>query len=150
MLLSLRHSRRELHLGVREARALAADAAKWLLRGVTPADLRRVLIAGLPHDGVRSAVGFLRHRLVEKLPDAPAPASSPQPSPPAAAGLVTCQGPGEDHAFRPVADETQCPACRRAAAQPKSPNFPPPQTEHTGWRDRFAAVNGMSGPLGTT
>ncbi|MEV6791652.1 hypothetical protein AB0M87_06570 [Streptomyces sp. NPDC051320] len=146
MLLSLRHSRRELHLGVPEARALAADAAKWLLRGVTPADLRLVLLAERPHDGVRSAVGFLRYRLVHKLPDAPEPASAPPPSAPTPTGLVTCQGPGEDHAFRPVADETHCAPCRRAAAQPKSPGSPSAPNDHTPWRERFTVINGAPSP----
>ncbi|MFG2277033.1 hypothetical protein ACGFNY_45685 [Streptomyces chartreusis] len=71
MLLSLRHEQRQLHLGVREARTLAGLAAEWLRRGVTAADLRRVLCGGLPAEGVRSAVGFLAHRLQEKLPAAP-------------------------------------------------------------------------------
>ncbi|MEV8566719.1 hypothetical protein AB0436_14285 [Streptomyces sp. NPDC051322] len=144
VLLSLRHSRRELHLGVREARTLAADAAKWLLRGVTAADLRRALLAELPHDGVRSAVGFLRYRLAEKLPGDPMPAPAPSSSAPVA-GLVTCQGRGEDHAFRPVADETECASCRRAAAQPEPHSSQPLPTDHTPWRSRFAALNGASG-----
>ncbi|MYW27777.1 hypothetical protein GT040_00435, partial [Streptomyces sp. SID2119] len=71
VLLSLRHEQRQLHLGVREARTLAGLAAEWLRRGVTAADLRRALCSGLPVEGVRTAVGFLAHRLREKLPAAP-------------------------------------------------------------------------------
>ncbi|WP_328538560.1 hypothetical protein [Streptomyces sp. NBC_00344] len=147
VLLSLRHSRRELHLGVREARALAADAATWLMRGVTPADLRRALIAELPHDGVRSAVGFLRHRLVQKLPDDPAQSAAPLP-PPAAAGLVICRGPGDEHAFRPVADETQCPPCRRTGTQPTPHGPASPPAGYTPWRERFATLNAAPGVAG--
>ncbi|MFD3797234.1 hypothetical protein [Streptomyces californicus] len=86
VLLSLRHSHRELHLGVPEARALVGQAVKWLRRGVSGADLRRVLTSDLPPGGVRSAVGFLRHRLVQKMPApvAPAPAAAFAPAPAAA------------------------------------------------------------------
>lgn len=71
VLLSLRHEQRQLHLGVPEARSIAGLAAEWLRRGVTTADLRRALCNGLPPQGVRTAVGFLAHRLKEKLPAAP-------------------------------------------------------------------------------
>ncbi|MFD8943106.1 hypothetical protein ACFV00_14035 [Streptomyces californicus] len=86
VLLSLRHSHRELHLGVLEARALVGQAVEWLRRGVSGADLRRVLTSDLPPGGVRSAVGFLRHRLVQKMPApvAPAPAAAFAPAPVAA------------------------------------------------------------------
>ncbi|WP_050497652.1 hypothetical protein [Streptomyces griseus] len=86
VLLSLRHSHRELHLGVPEARALVGQAVEWLRRGVSGADLRRVLTSDLPPGGVRSAVGFLRHRLVQKMPApvAPAPAAAFAPAPVAA------------------------------------------------------------------
>jgi hypothetical protein len=70
VLLSLRHAHRDLLLGVREARSLADAAAEWLRRGVSAPDLRRALTTGLPTDGIRSAVGFLRHRLIQKLPAA--------------------------------------------------------------------------------
>ncbi|MEW2066858.1 hypothetical protein [Streptomyces sp. NPDC007346] len=152
VLLSLRHSHRQLHLGVAEARSLVGQAAEWLRRGVSGGELRRVLSSGLPSDGVRSAVGFLGHRLVQKMPEAPAPepALAPVPAPvpvsvsvpergaPAVAEggevealppvlpvsaatryvvpLVTCQGPGSEHVFRPLGEETECPDCQQAAA----------------------------------
>ncbi|MDQ1037011.1 hypothetical protein QFZ75_003427 [Streptomyces sp. V3I8] len=130
VLLSLRHVNRELLLGVREARLLADAAAEWLRRGVSAADLRRALTTGLPPDGIRSAAGFLRHRLVQKLPaergqGAP-PAAALGPSPalsstewvavPARRPLVTCPGPGAEHVFRPRNDETHCLRCRTTAA----------------------------------
>lgn len=145
VLLSLRHSHRELHLGVAEARALVGQAVEWLRRGMSGNDLRRVLTSDLPPGGVRSAVGFLRHRLVQKMPapvaavcGAPGPAASvrvaepvsrrepdaaPLPPPPGpvaapryAAPLVTCEGPGTEHVFRSLGGETQCPDCRQEAA----------------------------------
>ncbi|MFF8845811.1 hypothetical protein ACF08N_24345 [Streptomyces sp. NPDC015127] len=130
VLLSLRHTHRELLLGVREAHSLAESAAEWLRRGVSAAELRQALTAGLPKGGVRSAVGFLRHRLVEKLP-APVTAAVPAvPSP----GLVACEGPGEEHLFRPVGDETHCGRCRTAAAATQAR----PRPERVSWQTRVA------------
>ncbi|MGW4357417.1 hypothetical protein ACWEKU_01395 [Streptomyces californicus] len=94
VLLSLRHSHRELHLGVPEARALVGQAVEWLRRGVSGADLRRVLTSDLPPGGVRSAVGFLRHRLVQKMPAPVAPAAAFAPAPVAAApGMAVASAP---------------------------------------------------------
>ncbi|MFF2235300.1 hypothetical protein [Streptomyces anulatus] len=75
VLLSLRHVSRGLHLGVAEARVLVGQAVEWLRRGVSAGELRRVLSSDLPEGGVRSAVGFLRHRLAEKMPEATVPAA---------------------------------------------------------------------------
>ncbi|MDX2403209.1 hypothetical protein NJO91_08730 [Streptomyces microflavus] len=129
VLLSLRHCDRQLRLGVAEARELVGLAVEWLRRGVSGSELRRVLSGGLPPDGVRSAVGFLGHRLVRKMPEAPveeqpvvergeAPlAAAPVVLPPyVPAPLVTCQGPGTEHVFRAMAGETECPDCQQAAA----------------------------------
>ncbi|MFD8058390.1 hypothetical protein ACFXA0_12950 [Streptomyces cyaneofuscatus] len=137
VLLSLRECRRDLRLGVAEARSLVALAVEWLRRGVSGAELRQVLSSGLPTGRVRSAVGFLRHRLVQKMPEAPEPAperepepapaaspapdpehSPPPPPPPPAvvAPLVTCEGPGNEHVFRAYGGATLCPDCQQAAA----------------------------------
>ncbi|MFD5972040.1 MULTISPECIES: hypothetical protein [Streptomyces] len=70
VLLSLRDVRADLRLGVVEARALVAQAVEWLRRGVSGVELRRVLSSDLPPGRVRSAVGFLRHRLEHKMPEA--------------------------------------------------------------------------------
>ncbi|QNE76755.1 hypothetical protein F0344_20915 [Streptomyces finlayi] len=108
VLLSLRHTRRELHLGVREARSLAVEAVKWLERGLSSADLRLALLAERPDGGVRSAVGFLRYRLVQKLPEDPMPGVS-----------------------RPDAGRV------RAVGVPiPAPSEPPPP--YVPWRERFA------------
>ncbi|MGW7093208.1 hypothetical protein [Streptomyces sp. NPDC054874] len=130
VLLSLRHAGHGLRLGVAEARSLIAQTVEWLRRGVSGVELRRVLSSNLPQDGVRCAVGFLRHRLEQKMPEAvvsvravePArPPSDPPPPPPPAvpryvAPLVTCAGPGTEHVFRAMAEETECPDCQQAAA----------------------------------
>ncbi|MET7369033.1 hypothetical protein ABZS61_24900 [Streptomyces sp. NPDC005566] len=142
VLLSLRHVRRELYLGVREARALAGLAATWLLRGITAAQLRQVLTSELPEGGVRSAVGFLRYRLVHKMPEEPPRAEVRAAAPPVAA-LVACAGPGEEHVFRSVEGERYCGECRREEARKQwearrvwAESIPDPQP----WRERFAAV----------
>ncbi|MGW9303998.1 hypothetical protein ACWHA3_24695 [Streptomyces cyaneofuscatus] len=145
VLLSLRHSRRELLLGVGEARALAAKAVKWLERGVTESELRHALLAEPPKEGVRSAFGFLGHRLTHKCPVPAAPAAPPQPPPPPVRALIACTGTGadaEDHLFRPLGDETECAECRRATAYASwmvdtdTYDFPPDMT----WRQRIVAV----------
>lgn len=145
VLLSLRHSRRELLLGVGEARVLAGRAARWLERGVTESDLRHALLAELPKEGVRSAFGFLGHRLTHKCPVPPAPAAPPQPPPPPVRALIACTGTGtgaEEHLFRPLGDETECAECRRATAYASwmvdtdTYDFPPDMT----WRQRVVAV----------
>lgn len=79
-------------------------------------------------------MGFLGHRLVQKMPEAPegekppvgaearaeeAPPSdlpAAPPAPPYVPPLVTCQGPGNEHVFRAYSEETECPDCQQAAA----------------------------------
>ncbi|MGW0789782.1 hypothetical protein ACWD04_16340 [Streptomyces sp. NPDC002911] len=157
VLLSLRHAHRSLHLGVAEARKLVKFAVTWLRRGVTADDMRRVLVSDLPVGGVRSAVGFLRHRLVHKLPEEPVSAPVPQLEPePSVAALVACTGPGDEHVFRPGPGEdgeTRCGACRREAAwaawgEARSAQFASEAAvlahedpyAHTPWREKLAAV----------
>ncbi|GGP60786.1 hypothetical protein GCM10010231_34450 [Streptomyces sindenensis] len=141
LLLSLRHTRRDLLLGVREARTLAVEAVKWLEGGLPEGDLRQALLADPPEGGVRSAVGFLRHRLIQKCPVTPLPAPT-QPPPPAVRELMVCTGPGEEHVFRPLTDEAECADCRRATAYASwmvgtdTYEFPEDMT----WRQRVAAV----------
>ncbi|MET9931525.1 MULTISPECIES: hypothetical protein [unclassified Streptomyces] len=133
LLLSLRHQSRDLLLGVREARGLAEAAAEWLRRGVSVAELRHALTSHLPVDGVRSAVGFLRHRLTVKLPERP---SEPAGTAPAGGGIVICEGPGREHTFRQVADETRCGPCRRERARTRTEPVGGPVS----WRDHFDKV----------
>ncbi|MFF1913148.1 hypothetical protein ACFVYE_16240 [Streptomyces sp. NPDC058239] len=142
VLLSLRHSRRELHLGVREARALAVEAVKWLERGLSESDLRQALLAERPENGVRSAVGFLRYRLIQKLPEPQAPLLSYEPPP--VRELLECEGPGRKHLFRPLADETECAPCRRSAAHATFHGAPEPEPDRVPWRERIARISGTS------
>ncbi|MFE2291310.1 hypothetical protein [Streptomyces sp. NPDC059452] len=159
VLLSLRHERRDLHLGVSEARSIAGLAAEWLRRGVAVGDLRKVLSSGLPSGGVRSAVHFLGHRLREKLPASleRAPELEPEPEPvPPPPALITCAGPGEEHVFRPnVPWATTCGPCHQeeqraywADVQARGEAAPPTPP----WRERFAAfaegVEGVEGAGG--
>ncbi|WP_405713019.1 MULTISPECIES: hypothetical protein [unclassified Streptomyces] len=139
VLLSLRHSRRELHLGVREAAKLAVEAVKWLERGLSESDLRHALLAERPAEGVRSAVGFLRHRLIQKLPEARTIPQSFDPVRPR--DLIECQGPGEKHTFRPLLDETECTPCRLVAPNTMYAAPPSPEPDHIPWRERFARIN---------
>ncbi|WP_405760540.1 hypothetical protein [Streptomyces sp. NBC_01420] len=146
VLLSLRHANPQLHLGVREARGLSEMAADWLRRGVKAAELRKALVTGLPADGVRSAFGFVRHRLVRKLPEPlePAPPVAPVRPP------VQCAGDGPEHVFRPRADETLCRPCAQQAAEEahyiKWPLYAPDPDgefqEPVRWRERFREVQG--------
>ncbi|MEU1229291.1 hypothetical protein [Streptomyces sp. NPDC005828] len=152
LLLSLRHQNRDLLLGVREARGLAEAAAEWLRRGVSVADLRHALTAHLPRTGVRSAVGFLRHRLTEKLP-VPLLPPTPQEHPAEAArpGLVTCEGFGDEHVFRPVGDETHCGTCRMELARRANGIQLPEPAAGPSWRtrvDRVRAEGLMAAPSG--
>ncbi|MGW2471662.1 hypothetical protein [Streptomyces sp. NPDC001665] len=134
VLLSLRHADPQLHLGVREARSLSETAADWLRRGVRASELRQALVNALPAEGVRSAYGFVRHRLVHKLPEAPAPiapAATVRPH-------VTCEGGGPEHVFRPRADETLCGPCARQAAEEAHFAKYPPRRQP--WRERVATI----------
>ncbi|MGW2177818.1 hypothetical protein ACWCXX_06935 [Streptomyces sp. NPDC001732] len=143
LLLSLRHSHRELHLGVREARNLVPAAVKWLERGLSEADLRHALLAERPASGVRSAVGFLRHRLIQKLPEPQVTLRPHEPSP--VRELLECEGPGEKHVFRPLADETECAPCRRRSVTRTTPASEQPV--HIPWRERLARIKNTSAAL---
>lgn len=151
VLLSLRHANPQLHLGVREARGLAESAADWLRRGVKAAELRLALVSELPAGGVRSAVGFLRYRLLQKLPEpvgAQASAAVSVPSP--ARPPIPCEGSRSEHMFRPKGDETVCVPCAQQAAwrahvakwpvyeSGRAEDFEAP--EPLPWRERVAAV----------
>lgn len=160
VLLSLRHAHPQLHLGVREARGLADVAADWLRRGVRAAELRLALVGELPESGVRSAVGFLRHRLLQKLPE-PVCAAASAPALSAARPPVPCEGSGREHMFRPRGDETVCPPCAQEAAwrahSAKWPVYEPgrgedvedvEEPEPLPWRERVAAVLAQDGTGG--
>ncbi|MFI7890373.1 hypothetical protein ACIFUY_03810 [Streptomyces sp. CACIS-1.16CA] len=152
MLLSLKHQARQLTLGVREARKLAGLAAEWLRRGVSAGDLRLALSSALPAEGVRTAFGFLAHRLVEKLPPRPEEAAEPTSPPPSPLPLplIACDGTGEEHLFRPHASwVTTCGPCHREQqreeaelllARAEADPAPPPPS----WRERVATESRTS------
>ncbi|MFD5345333.1 hypothetical protein ACFWJY_16580 [Streptomyces anulatus] len=143
VLLSLRHVSRGLHLGVAEARVLVGQAVEWLRRGVSAGELRRVLSSDLPEGGVRSAVGFLRHRLAEKMPEAtvpaarevqPTPTPKPKPKPkpkpmqehepmPEQAPM---QEPEQEQKQDPVPEQVPEPSASGAAPPPAVPRYVPP------------------------
>ncbi|CAM5599282.1 hypothetical protein GCM10010329_49890 [Streptomyces spiroverticillatus] len=159
VLLSLRYADKTLYLGVREARKLAVVAAEWLRRGISPRELRRVLMSQLPPGGVRSAVGLLGHRLRVKMPPVPAtlpplPALGEVPLLPVQpAEMVECAGGGDrkEHMFRPVGDEDTCGPCRVAIGEKVrrglglAPEPRPHEPELPGWRERLDAA-GVSVP----
>ncbi len=106
---------------------------------VSGADLRRVLTSDLPPGGVRSAVGFLRHRLVQKMPAAvaPAPAAAFAPAPVAAfapAPVAPAPAPASGTASVPRRESGTAPASPLPDAAPRY--VPPlvtcegPGTEH--------------------
>lgn len=143
------HEWRELYLGVKEARALAGLAARWLSRGVSAGELRRVLTSELPGDGVRSAVGFLRFRLLHKMPpELPVSATAQPAAPPPVPELTVCTAPGEEHVFRPVADETECRPCGQEAARAAwraQWEAAESQPDPLPWRERFANLGATAG-----
>ncbi len=90
VLLSLRHSDRQLRLGVAEARELVKMPE-------APVEERPLPV----RDGVVEG---------DEAPLAAAPAVLPPYVP---APLVTCQGPGTEHVFRAFAGESECPDCQQ-------------------------------------
>ncbi|MFD8994323.1 hypothetical protein [Streptomyces abikoensis] len=117
---SLSHRERQLRLTGREVAELAPLAAEWFLRGASLTDLREALTSGLP-ERVHSAAALARNRLTRKLPPMPSfteqrvqetPAIEPR-----VASMRECRGEHvQPRLFRPVAEETLCPACRREQA----------------------------------
>ncbi|WP_053750872.1 hypothetical protein [Streptomyces sp. MMG1533] len=93
-------------LGLREPRlalssadctALEPLAADWLARGVTPDQLSRILAAGLP-ERVHAPRAFVRRRLMDKLPPAPA-VTAPSRAPRALMECTDCGVPGRPEAL---------------------------------------------------
>ncbi|MFI0909896.1 hypothetical protein [Streptomyces abikoensis] len=119
---SVSHRERQLRLTGREVTGLAPLAAEWFLRGASLTDLREALTLGLP-ERVHSAAALVRDRLTRKMPPVPSfteqrTAAAPKPLPePRVASMRECRGEHvQPRLFRPVAEETLCPACRREQA----------------------------------
>ncbi|QEV18115.1 hypothetical protein [Streptomyces alboniger] len=97
-----------LTLSATDCEALAPLAAEWFAREATEAQLARALAAGLPAE-VAHPYGFVRARLLAKLPP---------PPPPAAPGYIVectvCGEPGESTAL----PGGLCGGCRAGAGLP--------------------------------
>ncbi|MFF9341455.1 hypothetical protein ACF1CG_17160 [Streptomyces sp. NPDC014773] len=81
---------------------------------------------------------------MEKLPPEQGEAWAGEAPAPAPGPLLECEGPGEAHVFRPVADETRCGPCRREAARgaargdgPRA-RGPEDRPAPADWRERVA------------
>ncbi|MFB7947651.1 hypothetical protein ACFC6L_22360 [Kitasatospora phosalacinea] len=98
VLLRVVHREPRLRIGEAEAARLAPLVVVWTDRGSTPADLAAALLPGLPEQ-VGFPAGFIRRRLIDKLPAVLAP---PAPAP-------TC-----DDCRAPVPRPGLCPPCTQA------------------------------------
>ncbi|HEY9329524.1 MAG TPA: MarR family transcriptional regulator [Streptomyces sp.] len=125
-----------LTLSADDCTALEELAGRWFARGVNADYLTGALTAGLPAQ-VDSPVGFVRHRLMDKLP----PALPTAPTPPPAGSPVRhvmmectdCGAPGPAEAL----PDGLCRSCRQQA-DPAEP-VPDPPAE----RDVTALVAGL-------
>ncbi|WP_411079841.1 MarR family transcriptional regulator [Streptomyces sp. cmx-18-6] len=100
-----------LALSAADCAVLEAQAAEWLVRGVSADYLTAALTAGLPAH-VDSPVGFLRRRLTDKIPPL-LPAEGPPSGGPARRVLLECTGcgtPGRPEAL----PDGLCRPCRDA------------------------------------
>ncbi|WP_329210671.1 MarR family transcriptional regulator [Streptomyces sp. NBC_00683] len=114
-----------LALSASDCGALEDLAAAWFVRGVSADYLTQALVSGLPEQ-VGSPVGFVRRRLLDKIP-ARLPDAAPAPDTPARRLLVECTecgrpGPAEslpDGLCRPC--RTPAPAEQEALAEQETP-----------------------------
>ncbi|HWU06448.1 MAG TPA: MarR family transcriptional regulator, partial [Streptomyces sp.] len=115
-----------LALSAADCTALEALAAKWFVRGVDADYLTQALTAGLP-PGVGSPVGFVRRRLIDKIP-AHVPATPAPPAPPAPGAPVhrvmlectKCGAPGRPEAL----PDGLCRPCRAPGQGEAAPGAP--------------------------
>ncbi|MET7643939.1 MarR family transcriptional regulator [Streptomyces sp. NPDC005426] len=114
-----RLGRVETRLGLSDGdcRELEQMAAEWFARGVDADYLTHALTAGIPHV-IDSPVGFVRGRLLKKLPPhVPAAARPDAPDAPVRRLMIECTDcgtPGKAEAFR----DGLCGPCRRPAQTP--------------------------------
>ncbi|WP_327709554.1 MarR family transcriptional regulator [Streptomyces sp. NBC_00464] len=132
----LGHLDARLALSADDCTALAELAERWFARGVNADYLTSALTAGLPAQ-VDSPVGFVRCRLIDKLP--PALPTAPTPPPVGAAvphvmmECTDCGAPGPAEAL----PDGLCRPCRRP--KPLTGPMPEPPVE----RDITALVAGL-------
>ncbi|MFD8688597.1 MarR family transcriptional regulator [Streptomyces sp. NPDC059651] len=108
---------RRLGLSQDDCRELEELAAEWFARGVDADYFLHTLTAGLPAT-VDSPLGFVRKRLVAKLPPqqsaTPVPAPSGTPAPRLMVECTDCGAPGKAEAFR----DGLCAPCRQPIQGP--------------------------------
>ncbi|MEU9089816.1 MarR family transcriptional regulator [Streptomyces sp. NPDC048428] len=108
-----------LGLSEDDCRALEELAAEWFARGVDADYLVHTLTAGLPA-AVDSPLGFVRKRLIAKLPPrrhaAATPAPPGTPAPRLMVECTDCGAPGKAEAFR----DGLCAPCRQPAQRPET------------------------------
>ncbi|MCZ7417769.1 MULTISPECIES: hypothetical protein [unclassified Streptomyces] len=130
-----------LRLGLAEAARLAPLAREWLARGVSLAEFREAMTAGLP-GRVYAPAKLLAHRLREKLPPpvAPPEPSKPSASPPLAECAECCD---------PLPRGQVSGICRRCAGlippPDPGPGLPPGAAKA---RAAFEAARAASGTRG--
>ncbi|MFE6763113.1 MarR family transcriptional regulator [Streptomyces sp. NPDC057689] len=106
-----------LVLSAADCAALEELAAQWFARGADAHHLTRALTAGLP-EAVDSPVGFVRRRLVDKLPPyLPAPAAQAAPARHLMIECADCRTPGPPEVFR----DGLCGPCLRSTHGPATP-----------------------------
>ncbi|MFD4763514.1 MarR family transcriptional regulator [Streptomyces sp. NPDC058439] len=127
-----------LALSAADCAALEQAAAEWFARGVDADYLTHALTAGLPA-AVDSPVGFVRRRLLDKIPPrlpvTPAPAVPGSPVRRLMVECTECGAPGKSEAFR----DGLCGPCRQPA--PGSAAHPVPEAASRVERDVQVHVN---------
>lgn len=110
-----------LALSASDCGALEDLAAAWLVRGVSADYLTQALVSGLPAQ-VGSPVGFVRRRLLDKIP-ARLPDAAPAPDTPARRLLVECTECGRPGPAESLPDGL-CRPCRTPAPTPAEQESP--------------------------
>ncbi|MFI9390768.1 helix-turn-helix domain-containing protein [Streptomyces bauhiniae] len=111
VLADLRRHDSRLLLSVADTAHLAPGVAAWLERDVSPADVRRALIDGLPTEPLHRPAALLAHRLTRHLPPPPPFAPPAATPPPVRHPFQTCDG--CERVFR-APEPGPCRDCRTA------------------------------------
>ncbi|MGW4222334.1 helix-turn-helix domain-containing protein [Streptomyces bauhiniae] len=111
LLADLRRHDTRLLLSTTDTAHLAPGVAAWLERDVSPAEVRRALIDGLPMEPLHRPAALLAHRLTKHLPPPPRFAASAAAPPPVRHPFQTCDG--CDRVFR-APEPGRCRDCRTA------------------------------------
>ncbi|WP_405899633.1 MarR family transcriptional regulator [Streptomyces sp. NBC_00727] len=129
-----------LALSAADCAALEELAAQWFARGADANYLTHALAAGLP-EAVDSPVGFVRRRLVNKLPpNLPAPVPQAAPVRHLMIECADCRTPGPPEVFR----DGLCGPCLRST---HGPAIPTPEEPPNPGRDIQAHVQHLRAQL---